>query len=676
MSRFQKKSLRSKIIFWTGCLTTVVFVVIIIFISASFKKSLEKGIYADVATKNTGYAHTIHSIFKDKADTILALRDDLELYDTLGQMWVHIAAHAGEKIFRDPVHAGAYIESFQKKLEAYKNNGQLSPDKLTSQIQKMLDNIGTTKNAYGDGIKFFYIGIPVQNSDKTLEGYDRYQDSSLWVPDPEVDELYNPLTRPWYLAGQEAGRGNVLFTEPYAERRTKEALTSGGTVIDINGVRGTFAAAISIKPVMDALLRTFHENSHITIFSKGVEKATAYVAVSPKYIYSSRDASLGESFSAYNDKEIIKNPLNRDVMHLYEATRSSQSGVLAWVINGEERIVAYDTVPGVGWKIFSSVSKKERMAEAITAQYEIIIIASIGVIALLFIISLTVSRALLPVGQIGRELKEIADTGDLNKRTTVITEDEIGQIAKAINEMLDNTAGPVKELGDKVQKIAQGDRANEIVVKAKGDIANLVASFNQMASRLIEFEATFRDASPLTGLPGGVTIENVVQGRINAKIPFAFCMFDLDNFKPFNDRYGYSRGNLVIKHTARVIQEAVKAHGNHDDFIGHIGGDDFVVVSTPDRFRAVCEAVMERFDSTIIDYYDEADRQAGFIASKDRRGEAMVFSIMTLSICAVDSESIQLNDYIRVGELAAEMKCYAKAKAIKGSKFVVNQRMA
>lgn len=675
MNRFQNNSLKRKIILWIGCLTTLVFIIIIALISASFKNSLEKSIYTDVATRNTGYAHTLYSIFKDKADIILSLRDDLEFYDTLGQMWVHLAAHSGEKIFTDPDHASVYTESFNNKLEAYKKNGQLSPDKLTPQIQKMLDNIGTKKNAYWGGIKFFYIGIPVQNSDKTLEAYDQYQDSSLWVPDPRVDGPYNPLIRPWYLAGQEAGRAAVVFTEPYGERRTHEALTSGGTVIHVNGVRGTFAAAISIKPVMDELLKTFHENSNIVIFSKGIEKATDYVAAPPKYIYCNQNPLLGERFSAYNDESIINIPLNRDLMHLYEATRSSLSGVLAWVLDGEERIVAYDTVPGIGWKIFSSISKKDKMAEAVVAQYKIIIIAAIGVIGLLLIISITVSQALLPVDQISRELREIAETGDLGKRATVMTDDEIGQISKDINAMLDNTAAPVKELGDKVKKIAHGDQANEIVVKAKGDIANLVTSFNQMASRLIEFEATFRDASPLTGLPGGVTIENVVQGRINAKTPFAFCMFDLDNFKPFNDRYGYSRGNLVIKHTAKVIQDAVKAHGSDGDFIGHIGGDDFVVVSTLDCFRTICNAAAKRFDSSIVDYYDDADRQAGFIASKNRRGEAMTFPIMTLSICGVSSENHPLDDYIRVGELAAEMKSYAKTKSRQGSSFIVDQRV-
>ena len=201
-------------------------------------------------------------------------------------MWVHLAAHTGELVFDDPLKGQIYRESFQKKLAAYRSNGQLSADKMTPQMQKMLDNIMTRTNAYGEGMKFFYIGVSAPNSDKLLQNYDQYQDSSLWVPDPRVDAPYDPLIRPWYLAGQEAGRDRVLFTEPYAERRTKEALVSGATAITVEGVQGTLAAGISIKPIMDALLKTSQENANITIFSKGTQQETIYVSTPPKYILS------------------------------------------------------------------------------------------------------------------------------------------------------------------------------------------------------------------------------------------------------------------------------------------------------------------------------------------------------------------------------------------------------
>lgn len=672
MSYFQIHSLKQKIILWVGGLITLVFLLVVTYTSINFKRKLEQTIYHDLATKNQGYTYTISSIFKNKSIIILALRDDLELYGTRGQMWVHLAVHSGEVVFDDPVNGEIYRESFQKKLDLYRSNGQLSADKVTPQMQKMLNNIMTRKNAYGEGMKFFYIGVAAPNENKQIQEYDEYQDSSLWVPDSRVDTPYNPLIRPWYIAGQEAGRDRVIFTEPYAERRTKEALVSAATAINVEGTQGTLAGGISIKPIMDALLKTAQENANITIFSKGTQQETIYVATPPKYIYSSRDPSLGEHFKAYNDEEIIKTPANRDIMNLYAATQHRDSGVLKWVVNGEKRLVAYNTVPDVGWKVFSSVSEENAMADAITAQYKNIFISLSGLGVLLMVIFFTVKKSLQPLHTISQELIDLAETGDLSKRVSVASRDEVGQMARAINEMLDNTAGPVRELGKTVKKIAEGDLKADINIAAKGDIAQLVNSFNEMTKRLIEFEETHRDASPLTGLPGGVTIELTVQQRIEQRIPFAFCILDMDNFKPFNDRYGYSRGNLVLKQTAKLIQNALKTYGRGDDFVGHIGGDDFVVIAAPERFRIICESIIAAFDATILDFYDPQDRQVGNITSQDRQGKIKVFPVMTLTICAVNSEHNELKDYIRVGEIAAELKIYAKT--LQGSNLVVDQR--
>lgn len=379
------RALKSQFFIWTGILFTLFFVLVLGYAMQSFQQQIKDSVFHDISTKNQGYVHTIYSIFKAKGDALLTLRDDLELYETRGQMWVHLAAHAGEKVFDDKKNADAYINSFNKKMKAYRDIGELSDDKITPQLQKMLDNIRTRKNAFGEGMKFFYIGIPAFNDSQKLASYNQYQDSSLWVPDPVVDAKYNPLERPWYLAGQRAGRNNVKFTEPYAERRTKEALISAATAIDIDGVRGTLAAAISIKPVMDTMLKTFSENSEMTIFSKGAEQNTLYVNATPKYIYSSRDASLGNNFTPYNDAQAILDTSNNDIMKLYDATKRQSSGVLKWQINGEDRLVAFDTIPDVGWKIFTSVSKEKMMKGATDMQWQVIFVAIMGAILLLMV---------------------------------------------------------------------------------------------------------------------------------------------------------------------------------------------------------------------------------------------------------------------------------------------------
>lgn len=467
--------------FWAGLLIIAMFAVVIMQTSKSFDNKLEATIYHDLAARTHGYINTIYSTFVGKTDIILSLRDDLERYDTRGQMWVHLASHVGEKVFDDPKHKKIYTESFYKKLAAYKANGQLSADKITPQIQKMLDDIGTKKNAFGDGMKFFYIGIDAQHADKTMENYNKYQDSSLWVPDSRVDSPYNPLIRPWYKAGQKAGRERVLFTEPYAEKRTKEALIAAGTIININGVDGTLAGAISISPIMKGILKSVREDAQIEVFSKGTSTSAA------KYIYSSRSAELGDNFKTYNDKDIMQQKSNKDLMALYDKVKDSEKGVVEWVVGDEEKLVAYETVPEVGWKVFNAVSKKKEMADVVLIREQAIQTSVIGVLILLLVIFVVLKFALYPIDKVAKELQEIAETGDLSKRITVTRKDEVGLIARDINQMLDNTAAPVRELGTKAHQIAEGDLTLEIDIQAKGDVAKLVASFKTMLDNLKHF---------------------------------------------------------------------------------------------------------------------------------------------------------------------------------------------
>lgn len=209
-------------------------------------------------------------------------------------------------------------------------------------------------------------------------------------------------------------------------------------------------------------------------------------------------------------------------------------------------------------------------------------------------------------------------------------------------------------------------------VNTKDELGDLSRSFNDMATRLSQLEEQAVDSSPLTRLPGGVTIENACKKKIEAKEPFAFCMMDLDNFKPFNDRYGYSRGNSVIKETAKIIRDCTQELGTPDDFVGHIGGDDFALVSTPEKYEAICEKIIEEFDSKILDFYNDDDKENGFINSKNRQGEKLTFPIMTISISGLNSIKSYVENYIQVGEIMAELKKYAKT--FPNSNLVIDRR--
>ena len=168
------------------------------------------------------------------------------------------------------------------------------------------------------------------------------------------------------------------------------------------------------------------------------------------------------------------------------------------------------------------------------------------------------------------------------------------------------------------------------------------------------------EANPLTKLPGNVSIEREIEGRLARGEPMAVCYADLDRFKAFNDHYGFQRGDRAIQHTAAIVLEAVTSLGNPTDFIGHIGGDDFVFVTTPDRVDAVCRQIVAAFDATAPELYEEADRARGHLPASDRKGQPIQVGFLTISIAVVTTEERELTHVGQIAALGAELKTYAK----------------
>ncbi len=180
------------------------------------------------------------------------------------------------------------------------------------------------------------------------------------------------------------------------------------------------------------------------------------------------------------------------------------------------------------------------------------------------------------------------------------------------------------------------------------------------------------EASPLTGLPGNRAIEEAIESRIRAGRRFAVCYLDLDDFKAYNDRYGFFAGSEVIKLTAQIMLEAVRSRGGRDDFCGHIGGDDFIVITEMERTAAICEEIIRLFDARIPGHYDPADRRNGYIVSVDRRGDIQKFPLLTLSIAIVHNTYRDLHHPGKIAQIAAEVKKYAKS--LEGSNYVYDRR--
>lgn len=179
-------------------------------------------------------------------------------------------------------------------------------------------------------------------------------------------------------------------------------------------------------------------------------------------------------------------------------------------------------------------------------------------------------------------------------------------------------------------------------------------------------------ANPLTHLPGNVPIEKEIQKAIDSKDLFAALFIDLDNFKVYNDNYGYAAGNRVIKFCANTLLNCVKESGNPNDFVGHIGGDDFVVITTPEKADHISQEIINLFDSLIPIQYSEEDISRGYVISEDRRGEVKKFPLMTISIAVITNENKQFIHHLQVAEKAAELK--KMVKKLEGSNYQRDRR--
>lgn len=203
---------------------------------------------------------------------------------------------------------------------------------------------------------------------------------------------------------------------------------------------------------------------------------------------------------------------------------------------------------------------------------------------------------------------------------------------------------------------------------------NLERDIREMMRKIQESQQLCLDASPLTRLPGNIAIEQVLKEKMVQGEKFALCYIDLDDFKAYNDRYGYARGSELIKLTGEIIYRTKDDCGDSNDFVGHIGGDDFVLITAPDNVEPVCEAIIAAFDSAVPDYYDASDRARGYIEGTDRYGVTRRFPLMSISIAVVTDSRRNFKSPIEIAQIASEIKDYVKS--LPGSNYLVDRRGA
>ena len=234
------------------------------------------------------------------------------------------------------------------------------------------------------------------------------------------------------------------------------------------------------------------------------------------------------------------------------------------------------------------------------------------------------------------------------------------------------------EAGCSLEQVAEAARNRPeanlydlIIVTERGKYLGTV-SVMELLSRITNLRIMLAaNANPLTGLPGNLVIEEKLKQALQHE--FAALYIDLDNFKAFNDKYGFEMGDRVLKLTAVIIKEVTAAYKQEDIFLGHIGGDDFLIlVYQPAAATAIAERIIREFDARIPGLYSPEDLARGYIIVPDRRGDKQQFQIMSISIAITENRGHRFTNHLEVGEVAAQLK--KRAKLIDGSAWVIDQR--
>lgn len=209
------------------------------------------------------------------------------------------------------------------------------------------------------------------------------------------------------------------------------------------------------------------------------------------------------------------------------------------------------------------------------------------------------------------------------------------------------------DLPDKIKGLKDG--ANDYLVKPYSNEELLLRVKN-----VLEWSKQQKQANPLTGFAGNKAIEKELQRRIESEESFAFLYMDIDNFKAYNDYYGYQKGDESILFLADIIKESINTLGGTTDFVGHIGGDDFVIITAPDRAEFIARHIIDEFDKGSLVLMKEEDIRRGYLEIRNRLGERKRVPLMSLTIALVVNEGNRLGHFAQVSDIASELKSFGK----------------
>ena len=271
-------------------------------------------------------------------------------------------------------------------------------------------------------------------------------------------------------------------------------------------------------------------------------------------------------------------------------------------------------------------------------------------------------------GEIDKALKNIPSIIIVNEDAIEV---DIVDLCTKIRNDEDNSITPiivVSSNSDKEHRIKVLKESVEYYIRKPVNVQYLYYTIKNL-SRLLTIN---RRISPLTGLPGNVQIHAELKKRISNNEEFSVLYLDLDNFKAYNDVYGFLKGDEIIKFTANTILKCIHSHITEGAFVGHIGGDDFVAIIPTLDCEEICKSIITNFDIEVSKFFTEEDSEKGYIEVANRKGVIEQFALTSISIGVVEADKGRFANMLEIGEVGAQVK--HAAKSIMGSSYAIDRR--
>lgn len=257
----------------------------------------------------------------------------------------------------------------------------------------------------------------------------------------------------------------------------------------------------------------------------------------------------------------------------------------------------------------------------------------------------------------------------------IVNEDSIDRdimsLCKQIRTDEDNQITPIIVVSsntDRYHKLDVLEQSVEYYIKKPVDTEYIYYTIKNL-DRLLKMN---RRISPLTGLPGNVQIHAELKKRITNAEEFSVLYLDLDNFKAYNDVYGFLKGDQIIEYTANIILKCIHVQFNENYFVGHIGGDDFIAIVPTLNVDNICQSIIANFDEGVTKFFTLEDLEKGYIEVANRKGIIEQFALTSISIGAVIADKNRFANILEIGEVGAQVKHIAKS--IIGSSYAIDRR--